>query len=61
MNQAFTYFREVKKELAHVDWPKRSEVVKLTATVIIICGIIGIYVGGLDFAFTKILESIISK
>lgn len=58
---AIDFLQEVRLELTKVVWPKREEVIKLTLIVLIISGIIGAYVGGLDYAFTKILELIIAK
>ena len=54
------YISEVRFELAKVVWPKKEEVIRLTLIVVIFSGIIGVYVGGLDFVFTKLLELLIS-
>ncbi len=51
-----TYLKEVRSELSKVVWPKKEEVVKLTATVIILSAIVGLYLGGIDSAFAKLLE-----
>jgi len=59
MISPITYLKEVRLELKKVTWPKVSEVVKLTLTVLLISGVIGIYLGGLDFAFTKLLEVVL--
>lgn len=61
MRLPFKYFAEVRSELAKVIWPKKSEVVKLTLLVILISAIIGVYVGGLDLAFTKLLSVVLAK
>ena len=58
---AIKFLREVRLELSKVVWPKKQEVIKLTLTVIIISVIVGLYVGALDFGFTKLLEIIISR
>lgn len=58
---AIKFLREVRLELSKVVWPKKQEVIKLTLTVIIISVIVGLYVGVLDFSFTKLLEIIISR
>ena len=58
--KAVNYFKEVRSELAKVVWPKRGEVVKLTLMVILISLAVGLYVGALDLAFTKLLEVLIS-
>ena len=54
------YIREVRIELGKVIWPKRKEVVRLTLIVFLISGIIGAAIGIVDYAFTKLLELIIS-
>lgn len=60
VNQITNYFREVRVELTKVSWPKREEVIKLTAVVSIISVIVGAYLGALDLLFTKMLEYIIN-
>jgi preprotein translocase subunit SecE len=55
------FIGEVRAEMAKVVWPKKEEVIKLTLIVFIISGIIGGYVGALDYAFTKLLELFISR
>lgn len=61
MKQAISFFSEVRSELIKVSWPKREEVIKLTIIVFLVSGIVGAYVGGLDYLFTKALEFIVSK
>jgi preprotein translocase subunit SecE len=54
-----TYFGEIIAELRKVVWPTREETRRLTVMVIIVAGAIGIFLGVMDYAFTKIMESII--
>jgi preprotein translocase subunit SecE len=61
VKQVLTFLTEVKLELSKVTWPKRSEVIKLTAIVFIISGLVGAYTGALDFIFTKLLEFFVAK
>lgn len=42
-----------------VTWPSRPEAIRLTLIVIATSLVIGIYIGGLDFGFTKIMELVI--
>jgi len=56
-----TYLKEVRLELDKVIWPKRKEVAKLTLTVVVISLIMAIYLGVLDYSFTKMMEFIISN
>jgi preprotein translocase subunit SecE len=54
------FFGEVKIELSKVTWPTKDEAVKLTLTVFILAGILGVYVGGLDYLFTTLLTLIVT-
>ena len=58
---AINYLKEVRLELSKVIWPKRDEVIKLTLIVIIISVIVGLYLGALDFIYTKLLELLINR
>ncbi len=42
------FIREVIGELKKVTWPTREETMKLTAVVIALSVIVGIFIGGLD-------------
>jgi preprotein translocase subunit SecE len=55
------YLKEVRLELSRVTWPKKDQVIKLTLIVFIISGAVGIYLGLLDFAFTKVLEVLVAR
>jgi preprotein translocase subunit SecE len=61
VNKVINYLKEVKLELSKVTWPKKDQVIKLTLIVFVISGIVAIYVGGLDFVFTKVLELIVKR
>ncbi len=54
-----SFLRETKDELKKVVWPTRQEVVRLTFVVITISLIVGLFLGGLDFVFVKIIEMIV--
>ncbi len=55
------FVREVRIELGKVTWPSREEVTKLTLTVFLVSGILGAYVGGLDYLFTTLLTKVVTK
>ncbi len=61
MKPVLSFFSEVRLELSKVTWPKRDEVIKLTVIVLLVSGMVGLYVGGLDYLFTKILELVVAK
>lgn len=56
-----SYLGEVKAEMVKVVWPTRKQVVELTILVIFISIIVGVYVGGLDFVFTNVLNKILGR
>ncbi len=56
----FRFLGEVRSELEKVSFPTTSEAGRLTAVVIIISLVVGIYLGGADFLFTKLLGLLIS-
>ena len=61
MKAALNYLSEVRLELSKVTWPKRQEVIKLTLIIFLISGIVAIYLGLLDYGFTKLLEILITN
>ena len=61
MTSIFGFFKEVRLELSKVTWPTRDEVIRLTLIVFLVSGIIGGFVGGLDYLFTRLLTFIVTK
>jgi len=59
MTTPVTFLKETYDELKKVTWPKQQEIVRLTLVVIVISLGVGIFIGGLDFLFTKITELLI--
>jgi preprotein translocase subunit SecE len=59
MTTPVTFVRQAYDELKQVVWPTRKEIIRLTGIVIIISVIMGIYVGGLDWAFTQAIQLIL--
>jgi preprotein translocase subunit SecE len=55
------FVKQVLDELKKVKWSTRNEIIRLTAVVIIISAIVGFFLGGLDFVFTKVVEFIIKR
>lgn len=53
------FLTEVKSELSKVTWPTKDEVIRLTGVVVVISLVVGIFIGSLDFIFTKIIEVIV--
>ena len=61
MGNIISYLKDVRVEVGKVVWPKREEVIRLTLVVFAISIIVGAYVGGLDFVFTKLLEVLVIR
>ncbi len=59
MTTPVKFILETYAELRKVIWPTRQEVVRLTLVVITISVAVGLYIGGLDFAFTKLMAMIL--
>ena len=54
------FLKEVRAELEKVVWPTRNEAAKMTTVVISVSLVVGIFIGLLDFVFTKMMETVIS-
>lgn len=61
MGTILNFISEVRIELSKVTWPKRDEVIRLTLIVFLVSAIIGAYVGGLDYLFTRLLTALVTK
>jgi preprotein translocase subunit SecE len=54
-SKLISFIQESKQELRRVEWPTRAETTKFTIIVVLISIGVSIYLGALDFIFTKIL------
>jgi len=54
-----TFLKEVRDELGKVVWPTRNEVFRLTAIVMLISVLVGVFLGGLDYIFTSTMTLLI--
>ena len=59
MTTPVAFLKETSEELKKVVWPTKQEVIRLTFVVIIVSLIVGIFLGGLDFIFVKIIGIIV--
>lgn len=56
-----TFLQEVKAEMSKVIWPTRQQAIQLTVVVIVVSILVGAYVGGLDYLFTNIVNTLIKR
>ncbi len=54
-----TFLKEVRLEMKKVNWPTRDETVKYTLIVIGVSVATAIFLGGLDFIFTTLLNKFV--
>lgn len=54
-----SFLKEAQQELAKVSWPSREQAIRFTLIVITISLVVAVFIGGLDFIFTKLMELII--
>jgi len=55
------FSQEVLGELKKVRWPSREETIRLTTVVVVVSAILGIYIGGIDFVLSRVIQSLIKK
>jgi len=56
-----SFLSEAKEELKKVTWPTKPKTIRLTLVVIGVSVLVGLYVGALDLAFTKIMAIVVEK
>ena len=56
MASPLSFLKEVKSELSKVTWLNRQQTFRLTLIVIGVSIVVGIFIGGLDFVFTKLMK-----
>ncbi|MEK7458421.1 MAG: preprotein translocase subunit SecE [Patescibacteria group bacterium] len=56
-----SFISQVREELAKVSWPNRKDTLNMTLVVIAVSLGVGLYVGGLDAAFTSLFDFIIRR
>ena len=61
MTTPITFLKETREELKKVVWPGREQVIQSTIIVILASLIVGLFLGVLDFVFTKLIEIIVKQ
>jgi preprotein translocase subunit SecE len=56
-----TYVQEVVQELKKVSWPSFEQTRNMTILVIVVSLLVGVYVGGLDFLFSRLVAILINR
>jgi preprotein translocase SecE subunit len=51
-----TYLREVWTELHRVDWPARTELIRMSIVVLVVLLVMALYLGFFDYIFTVVVR-----
>ena len=54
-----TFLKEVRLEIKKVNWPTRQQTMRYTLIVLGISAVVALFLGGLDFLFTYLLDQFI--
>lgn len=55
------YFKQVRLELARVEWPSRPQVIQATILVVVVSILVGSFLGAIDYAFTNLFGYILNR
>jgi preprotein translocase subunit SecE len=61
LNKITGFLKEVRLEMKKVNWPSREETIKYTLIVIGVSLVVAIYLGGLDYIFSFLLNRFFLK
>jgi preprotein translocase SecE subunit len=61
MNALTTYLQNVRNEMTHVVWPTPRKAVMDVIAVVVISAIVAAIIAGLDYAFTDLVNYIVSN
>lgn len=50
--------KDTLAELKRVVWPTREEAIRLTIMVLIVCIIVGVFLGTIDYGFTELVKRV---
>lgn len=60
IKELITFFEESKVEIKKVVWPTRKETVTTCIAVLVVSVVIALYLGVVDLALSKIVETVLS-
>ena len=54
----FAFVRDIIDELRKVTWPTRRETIRLSIMVLIVCAVVGIFLGAVDYGFAELVGKV---
>lgn len=61
MRRILQFLKDVRVELGKVVWPTRREALKITGIVILLCAIVAVFLGLIDFGLAKLIGLIVNQ
>jgi len=61
MVNPLVYLQEVASELRKVTWPNLTQARNMTILVIVVTLLMGVYIGGLDLGFQKLIGLLLNR
>jgi preprotein translocase subunit SecE len=61
MAKLFRFLQEAKVELSRVNWPNRETLSKYTFLVVVMSLVVAIFLGGLDYFFSYLVQTFLLK
>ena len=55
------YLREVRAEMARVDWPSRQEIIAMTVVVVVVLMAMALYLGAWDLLFSWLFQRVLVR
>ena len=52
------YLRDSRSELRKVNWPTREQTTNLTVVVCVVCVVIALFLGGIDYVFAQLVSAL---
>ena len=60
MSALISYLKNVQGELKHVVWPNRKQAIIHTILIIVISALVALYISGLDYICTNVVNRLVS-
>jgi preprotein translocase SecE subunit len=61
MKKIGKFLREAYNELKKVVWPTKANVINLTITVVVVSVLVGLFLAGADFVFSRLMRLVIGN
>ncbi|HLX12478.1 MAG TPA: preprotein translocase subunit SecE [Bacteroidota bacterium] len=58
-DKILAFFEDVSKEMKKVTWPHKDELRDSTIIILVVCGVIAVFVYGVDLVVNKVLSAIL--